>query len=144
MKPAPPSEPPFDDSDPDTMKSPAADVSMMTPPNASVPFPSDTMSPAAVMAPLAFSVMVPPCRLPERSIRLLVLPMARSAMLPVESISRLEGATPVAPVIRAPASKLTDPASIWTWPAPLSARRRPSCSATCEVDHRSRRERDVG
>jgi len=56
------------------------------------------------MAAPAFSVMAPEPATPfERSIRLRVLPLAWSVMLPVESSSRLEGATPVAPVIRAPA-----------------------------------------
>ncbi len=114
---------------------------MMTPPLASVPFPSDTMSPAAVMAPPAFSVMVPPCTVPERSIRLLVLPLALSAMLPVESISSVEGATPVAPVIRAPASRRDGAGEyLHLAGADRHARRRTELQrAAREVDHRSRR-----
>src|SRR5262249_58616697 len=100
----------------------AAGRGEMLPPRASVLGPLDRTRPATVMAPPALSVIEPPeLGAAERSIRLSVLPLASSVMSPVVSISRLDGAAPVAPVMRAPGRRRTDPARIWTLPAPRLA-----------------------
>jgi hypothetical protein len=54
--------------------------------------------------------------------RLLVLPLASSEMLPVEATCKSEPPMPEAPVMRAPGRSRTAPAEIETVPAPMVTR----------------------
>jgi hypothetical protein len=77
----------------------------------------------------ARSVTLPAIASADMSMRLFVLPLASTEILPVEVTSKFEPPIPDPPVILAPGRKRTGPAVIVTVPTPIATRTPPKCNA---------------